>query len=85
MRRTLAVLAAAACAGVLVAGATVAQGESSKPEPLPGVPAYTAGYTGWIKINRRPNPPRASGDAHFGTKNVFASRRIRGGATPSAR
>jgi hypothetical protein len=82
MRRPLAVLAAAICAGVLVVGATVAQGRSSKPRPLPGLPAYTAGYTGWFKINRRAIPPRPSGDAHFGTKNVYASRRIRGNRYP---
>jgi hypothetical protein len=82
MRRALAVAAAAAAASALVVGATVAQGGSSKPRPLPGLPAYTAGYTSWFKLNRRPIPPRPSGDAHFGTKNVYASRRIRGGRYP---
>jgi hypothetical protein len=82
MRRPLAILAAAATASALVVGATVAQGGASKPSPLPGLPAYTAGYTSWFKLNRRPIPPRASGDAHFGTKNVYASRRIRAGRYP---
>jgi hypothetical protein len=82
MRRTLAVIAAAGCAAVLVVAAAIAQGRSAKPRPLPGLPAYTAGYTGWLKINRRPIPPRPSGDAHRGTKNVYASKRIRGGRYP---
>ncbi|MDQ3823991.1 MAG: cytochrome P460 family protein [Actinomycetota bacterium] len=82
MRRALAVVVVAAFAAALVVAATVAQGRSSKPRPLPGLPAYTAGYTRWSKLNRRPIPPRASGDAHFGTKNVYASRRLRNGRYP---
>lgn len=82
MRRALAVLAASVVGAALVVGATVAQGGSARARPLPGLPAYTAGYTSWFKINRRAIPPRASGDAHFGTKNVFANRRIRGRRYP---
>jgi Cytochrome P460 len=41
---------------------------------LPGLPGYTAGYDTWVKLNRKPIPPRSSGDAHLGTKNVYASR-----------
>ena len=82
MRRTLAVLAASVAAAALVVGATVAQGRSTKARPLPGLPAYTAGYSGWFKVTRRPIPPRASGDAHLGTKNVYASKRIRGRRYP---
>ena len=82
MRRALAVLAAAASGAALVVGATVAQGRSSKPGPLPGLPAYTAGYASWPKLNRRPIPRRASGDAHFGTKDVYTSKRIRAGRYP---
>jgi Cytochrome P460 len=50
-----------------------------KPEPkaLPGLPAYTAGYTKWTRLNRKPIPPRESGDAHLGTKRVFASEKRR--------
>jgi hypothetical protein len=50
-----------------------------KPEPkaLPGLPAYTAGYTEWHRLNRKPIPPRESGDAHLGTKRVFASEKRR--------
>jgi hypothetical protein len=81
-RRTLVVLAAAIAAAALVVGATVAQGRATKARPLPGLPAYTAGYSGWFKINRRPIPQRPSGDAHPGTKNVYASRRIRGKRYP---
>jgi hypothetical protein len=43
-------------------------------DPLPGLPAYTAGYTGWTKLNATPIPPRTTGDAHRGTKNVYASK-----------
>jgi hypothetical protein len=81
-RRTVTVLAAAAGAAALVVGATVAQGSGSKPRPLPGLPAYTAGYKSWFKINRAPIPPRPSGDAHSGTKDVYASKRKRGARYP---
>jgi hypothetical protein len=43
-------------------------------KPLPGLPTYTAGYTQWTKLNATPIPPRRSGDAHLGTKNVYASK-----------
>ena len=43
-------------------------------KPLPGLPSYTAGYTQWTKLNAKPIPPRRSGDAHLGTKNVYASK-----------
>jgi hypothetical protein len=43
-------------------------------KPLPGLPSYTAGYTQWTKLNATPIPPRRSGDAHLGTKNVYASK-----------
>jgi hypothetical protein len=49
----------------------------ARPKPLPGLPAFTAGYDGWAKLNRKPIAPRASGDAHLGTKNVFASKERR--------
>jgi hypothetical protein len=83
MRRTLAVLAAALGAAALVVGATVAQGGSAQPRPLPGLPAYTAGYKSWFKVNRAPIPPRRTGDAHSGTKDVYASKRIRGSRYPA--
>jgi hypothetical protein len=71
------VLALACAAAALVVGATIAQARGdAAPRPLPGLPAYTAGYKSWFKINRRPIPPRAA-DAHSGTKNVYASKRIR--------
>ena len=43
-------------------------------KPLPGLPTYTAGYTQWTKLNATPIPPRTGGDAHLGTKNVYASK-----------
>jgi Cytochrome P460 len=46
----------------------------SKPKPLPGLPRYTAGYDTWIKLTKKPIPPRASGDAHLGAKKVYASK-----------
>jgi hypothetical protein len=39
--------------------------------PADGLPAYTAGYTGWQKLNRR---PVTTPGAHTGVKNVYASR-----------
>jgi Cytochrome P460 len=51
-----------------------------KPKPLPGLPRYTAGYEDWVKLTRKPIPPRASGDAHLGTKKVYSSKPPRGKA-----
>jgi hypothetical protein len=50
------------------------------PKPLPGLPRYTAGYEDWVKLTRKPIPPRASGDAHLGTKMVYSSKPPRGNA-----
>jgi Cytochrome P460 len=75
------VLALAAVAAALVVGATLAQARE-RPRPLPGLPAYTAGYKGWIKLNAKPIPPRRTGDAHGGTKNVYVSKRIVGRRYP---
>ena len=36
-----------------------------------GLPAFTDGYTGWRKLNRR---PLTAPGAHNGIKNVYASR-----------
>jgi hypothetical protein len=49
-----------------------------KPKPLPGLPRYTAGYENWVKLTRKPIPPRASGDAHLGTKTIYSSKPPRG-------
>jgi hypothetical protein len=51
--------------------------DPAKPKPLPGLPAFTAGYEEWTKLNRKRIPPRESGDAHLGRKNVFASKERR--------
>jgi hypothetical protein len=72
------VLLVAAAAAAVAVGAALAQ---SGAKPLPGLPAYTAGYKGWHKLNRVPLPQRPS-DAHPGTKNVFVSRRARSGRYP---
>lgn len=42
------------------------------PEALPGLPAWTAGYREWMRLNADPIPPRDS-DPHLGTKQVYAS------------
>ncbi|HJV29356.1 MAG TPA: cytochrome P460 family protein [Gaiellaceae bacterium] len=49
--------------------------------PLPGLPRYTAGYTGWTKLNSKPIPPRPV-DAHRSVKNVYASKVPRAGRYP---
>jgi hypothetical protein len=51
--------------------------EAERPKALPGLPRYTAGYEDWTKLNRGRIPPREGGDAHLGTKNVYASRERR--------
>ena len=48
-----------------------------QPEPpaaLPGLPADTAGYEGWLKLNAQPIPPAPGGDPHRGTKNVYVNQ-----------
>jgi len=63
---------------------TAAPPTTTEPKPLSGLPAFTAGYDGWLKLNRKPIPPRQSADAHSGTKNVYASRKRRtGGSFPN--
>ncbi len=76
----LAVALAVGC-GALIAAALEGAGARSlgtTATPLAGLPRYTAGYTRWTKLNRRPIPPRAA-DAHLGRKNVYASRLPRRG------
>ena len=72
------------CAGLIAATISLAQGQgrAAEQKALPGLPSWTAGYSGWFKINRTPIPPRRSGDAHAGTKNVYASKRARNGRYP---
>lgn len=62
------------------------------PVPLPGLPAFTAGFPGWDRLNAEPIPPdsaqtqRVGFDAHSSTKNVYVSvpreRLVRGGDFP---
>jgi len=52
-----------------------------KPKALPGLPASTAGYRKWTRLNGKPIPPREAGDAHLGTKNVYASKKRRSDGT----
>jgi hypothetical protein len=66
MRAWLAVLVVgAALAGAI---AVVAAAHST----ANGLPAYTNGYTGWKKLNKKPITGGSS--AHTGVKNVYASR-----------
>ena len=50
-----------------------------RPRRLPGLPAFTAGFQGWDRLNAEPIPPdsaqtrRVGFDAHRGTKNVYVS------------
>jgi len=94
----LALLAAAGCGSEGVSDRTVSAPPTTQPTPpsttepppstteeqraLPGLPALTAGYQSWPKLNRKPIPPRATGDAHLGTKNVYASKRRTKGSFP---
>lgn len=55
--------------------------EKPKAKALPGLPAWTAGYRGWTKLNAEPLAPRDS-DPHLGTKNVFASKPAQDGVFP---
>jgi hypothetical protein len=47
------------------------------PQALPGLPAETAGFAGWDRLNRAPIPPdsaqaqRVGFDAHRGVKHVY--------------
>ncbi len=52
-----------------------------QPEALPGLPAWTAGYTDWTQLNKQPIPPRSS-DPHLGTKNVYVSDEAVNGIYP---
>ena len=62
------------------------------PEALPGLPAFTAGFQGWDRLNAEPIPPdspqtrRVGFDAHRSTKDVYVSvpreRLRRGGEFP---
>jgi Cytochrome P460 len=63
-----------------------------RPEALPGLPAFTAGFQRWDRLNARPIPPdspqtqRVGFDAHRSTKDVYVSvpraRLRRGGEFP---
>jgi hypothetical protein len=77
------VFAVALLAAALAMSVSLAQahGDRREAKPLPGLPAWTAGYRSWSRINRAPIPPRPN-DAHTGTKHVYASKRIRGGRYP---
>jgi hypothetical protein len=76
--RAVVVIACLAAAGVVIASLGQAQPVAT---PLPGLPQYTVGYKAWFKINRTPIP-QSDGDAHPGTKNVFASKRAVRGRYP---
>ena len=56
--------------------ATEPEPEPAEPTPLPGegLPEDILGYQDWLRLNEQPIPPIEDGDAHLGTKDVFASR-----------
>jgi len=47
-----------------------------------GLPAYTAGYAKWPRINARPFTKCGPPCAHSGVKNVYTSRRKAGARYP---
>ena len=53
------------------------QPEPEPPAALPGLPADTAGYEGWLKLNAQPIPPAPGGDPHRGTKMSMSIKRVR--------
>jgi hypothetical protein len=83
-RLALLAVLVAAVAGVSLwqVGTGASRRDEQRAKPLPGLPAYTAGYRGWIKLNAKPIPPRRLGDAHLGTKNIYASKRKAGARYP---
>ena len=66
MRAKLTALVLAASLAGAIAVVAAAQGTAN------GLPAYTDGYSGWTKLNRR---PVTKPGAHNGVKNVYASRK----------
>ena len=44
-----------------------------EPAAAAGLPPYLAGYDSWTHLNDEPIPPRESGDAHLGTKEIYTS------------
>jgi hypothetical protein len=48
--------------------------EEPPPLPGPGLPGELVGYQDWLQLNEEPIPPNPEGDAHLGTKDVFASQ-----------
>ena len=63
-------------------GGSAGPSRSADPSPLPGLPAWTAGYRAWRKLNAKPLPERDP-DPHRGTKNVFASKAAAEAAFPA--
>jgi Cytochrome P460 len=48
-----------------------------------GLPSYTDGWQKWPKLNRKPFTRCGPPCAHSGVKNVYASKRKRGGKYPN--
>jgi cytochrome P460 len=65
-------------AAPLPASTTTTTAPPPRAKPLPGLPRFTARYKAWARLNRKAIPPRSSGDAHLGTKQVYASKERRG-------
>jgi hypothetical protein len=65
-------IAAATLLGLALATATGARLDASGPDAN-GLPAYVDGYAKWPRLNAR--PILGGSPAHFGTKNVYSSKR----------
>jgi hypothetical protein len=73
-------LAACLTCATLVAGCGGASAETSTTRPaptagdaLPGLPAFTAGFGGWVRLNADPIPPSTAAP-HGQFKNVHVNR-----------
>src|SRR5262245_1446682 len=70
---------AGASAGAAAPTRTAPSRPPPPPEALPGLPAFTAGFERWDRLNREPIPPdstqarRVGVDAHRSTKDVYVS------------
>lgn len=65
-------------AGALAAALAVVTAFSSRHQAtLPRIPKYAQPYKTWHKVNRKPvvRPRGSLSDAHFGRKNIYASKK----------
>ena len=53
---------------------TTSTTSTTTPPALPGLPPDVTGYQSWLRLNAALIPVHPGGDAHFGTKNVYANQ-----------